>query len=287
MSRNIKAPPSLSSCSSYEVWLKELKIWQIFTDLAKSKQGPAIFLTLEGRSREAVLELEPEKIGADDGVATIIEKLDSLFLKDKTQSAFEAYDAFEKFRRPHDMSINDYIIEFERLMEKTKTYKTTMSTDILAYRLLKSANLTESHEQLARATAPELKYESVKKQLKKIFGDSPSECDKDQDFSSNVKDEIFYESTGSDEAYYGSYNQGSRGGRRLYRQPTTSQNRGRGFVRGTQMSRRGQNATRRGKNPLNDKGEYSRCVICESINHWAVDCPDAIYFSEFYQYPRI
>ena len=38
------------------------------------------------------------------------------------------------------------------IMNKTKQYGTTMSTDVLAYRLLKSANLSETHEQLARAT---------------------------------------------------------------------------------------------------------------------------------------
>ena len=118
MSSNIKAPPSLSKCSSYEAWQKEIKIWQAFTDLPAGKQGPGIFLTLEGRSREAVLELDVAKISAADGVKTIIEKLDGLYLKDKTQSAFEAYDAFEKFRRPSDMTIGEYINQFERLKAK-------------------------------------------------------------------------------------------------------------------------------------------------------------------------
>ena len=50
-----------------------------------------------------------------------------------------------------------------------------MSSDILAYRLLKSANLSEQHEQLARATIAKFDYESMKGQLKKIFGDSAEE----------------------------------------------------------------------------------------------------------------
>ena len=142
MSSNIKSPPSLAKCSSYESWLKEIKIWQAFTDLADIKQGPAIFLTLEGRAREAVLELEIAKISSKDGVNNIIEKLDSLYLKDKTQSAFEVYDSFEKFRRPSDTSMSEYINQFERLKAKTESYKIQLSTEILAYRLLKSANLS-------------------------------------------------------------------------------------------------------------------------------------------------
>lgn len=168
-SNNFKAPPALSKSSTYETWLKEIKIWQKFTDLTVGKQGPAIFLTLEGKAREAVLELEVNDISGDEGVKNIISKLNTLYLKDKTQSAYEAYDIFEKFRRPSDMSITEYINEFERLHSKTKHYGTEMSTDILAYRLLKSANLSEHHQQLAKATIPELKYETMKTQLKKYF----------------------------------------------------------------------------------------------------------------------
>ena len=46
-----------------------------------------------------------------------------------------------------------------------------MSEDILAYRLLKSANLSNEHEQLIKATLPELQYDSLKDQLKKTFSD--------------------------------------------------------------------------------------------------------------------
>ena len=48
-----------------------------------------------------------------------------------------------------------------------------MSLDILAYRLLKSASLTEQQKQLARATINTLVYDAMKTQLKKIFADSP------------------------------------------------------------------------------------------------------------------
>ena len=47
-----------------------------------------------------------------------------------------------------------------------------MSEDILAYRLLKSANLPNEHKQLIKATLPELQYDSMKDQLKKIFSNS-------------------------------------------------------------------------------------------------------------------
>ena len=162
MATNIKAPPSLSKSSSYNAWLKEIEIWQAFTDLDPNKQGPAIFLSLEGRAREAVLELQVKQIIDKDGVSKIINKLDELYLKDKTQSAYEAYDAFESFKRPDEMSIDEYINEFERLKSKTESYGSSLSSDVLAYRVLKSVNLSQQHEQLAKATIPELKYDLMK-----------------------------------------------------------------------------------------------------------------------------
>ena len=271
MSSNIKAPPSLSKCSSYEAWLKEIQIWQAFTDLADVKQGPAIFLTLEGRSREAVLELDVSKISAKDGVKTIIEKLDSLYLKDKTQSAFEAYDSFEKFRRPSEMTINEYINQFERLKAKTESYKTQLSTDVLAYRLLKSANLSEAHEQLARATITDLTYDAMKAQLKKIFSHGEKSTSK-ADGVDNIKSEPLFQS--QSDAFYANNNQ--KGYRNKF---TKNYNKGgdyKNFSQKTNMPKK-KNAAR---NPLKKNGEVSRCDICDSINHWASNCPDKIYYNQ-------
>ena len=72
-----------------------------------------MFSSLEGKARKAALELEVEQINNKDGIKNIVSQLDKLYLKDKTQSAYEAYDNFERFKPPRDMSISDYINEFE------------------------------------------------------------------------------------------------------------------------------------------------------------------------------
>lgn len=272
---NIKAPPALSRCPSYATWLKEVKIWQLYTDIDQKKQGPAIFLTLEGKAREAILELEPEQIGAVDGVQTIVKKLDTLYKKDETQMAYEAYDNFEKFQRPHEMSMKDFIIEFERLLSKTKSHGTQLSENVLAYRILKSSNVSDHHQELVRATISELNYESMKLQLKKIFGDQ-------QKFSSasdvDVKIENIHQSTDFEcDTYYGTnysknYNRGGASQRPSYFRGSNN--------RGGRAGNRGMSRGKKGKNPVNDKGYTSRCSICESINHWAADCPDGHYFAE-------
>lgn len=49
----------------------------------KSKQGPAVFLSLTGQARDCVRDLQPQEIGQENGVKNIIDKLDTLFLKDE------------------------------------------------------------------------------------------------------------------------------------------------------------------------------------------------------------
>ena len=267
MSTNIKTPPSLSKCTSYETWLKEIQIWQTFTDLEPKKQGPAIFLTLEGQAREAVLELDVANISASDGVDQIITKLNGLFLKDKTQSAFEAYDTFEKFRRSKEMSMPDYINEFERLKSKIENYKMSLSTDIMAYRLLKSANLSEAHEQLAKATIPSLTYEDMKMQLKKKFGD----------VTQNKFDASDLGAIKSESSFYQSNARGNNFNRYKKKPNRPWENKKKGWQNRDQTRVK---SPKQGRNPLNKKGEVSRCDICDSINHWASNCPDAVYYQD-------
>ena len=125
---------------------------------------------MEGEAQEAVLELDEALITSDDGVKHITKRLDSLFKKNELLKKYEALEAFENYKRSNSTSVQEFLNEFTQRYNKTKSYGTTMSEDILAYRLLKSANLSEQNEQLAKATASDLKFDVMKDQLKKIFG---------------------------------------------------------------------------------------------------------------------
>ena len=87
MASHFKAPPSLEKSTSYGAWLKEINIWQTFTDINIKKQGPVVFLTLEGKARKSILELDVKDINCNC--------LNKLYLKDKRQTAFKTYEQFE------------------------------------------------------------------------------------------------------------------------------------------------------------------------------------------------
>ena len=84
------------------------------------KKGPRNIFNIEWRRQGGSLEIPIEELTAETGVNKLLEVLDELYLKDEVSLAYEAYKVFEKFIRPTSMTINDYIIHFERLHNKAK-----------------------------------------------------------------------------------------------------------------------------------------------------------------------
>ena len=102
----------------------------------------------------------------------IIESLSRLFKKDSRITKYHALEAFETFRRSVIMSIQAFLNEFDKQLYKRKSYGTVQSDDILAYHLLKSANLSNNQEEMIKVTIPKLKYDLMKDQLEKTFTDA-------------------------------------------------------------------------------------------------------------------
>ena len=171
----IQQPPNLTKDITYANWKEEIDIWKDFTDLAAEKKGPAVFLSLTGQARDAVRQnVASDQLKTKEGLKHVFDCLDKLYLKDSTCLAYEAYEEFEKFIRPSDMKISDYIIKFEQLYSKAKNHSMTVSDGAVAYRLLNSAGLSESNKQLVQATVSEVSYQTMKSQFTKVFTNSCS-----------------------------------------------------------------------------------------------------------------
>ena len=246
---SFKNPPKFSAETSYETWVKELKLWSICSKVDKKEQGPAVALTLEGRAKAAVLELDIAELNEDDGLSNLIAKLDGLFLKDENQRIYAAYEEFETYSRPNDMSIDNFISDFERLYNKINAYKIELPDPVLAYRVLKSANLSQAKMELVRATLTAMTYREMLSQLRKLEDIVVSKpLNKVKEEAEDVLYEREYRPRGRGRA------RGNRGGR----------GRGRGW----------KNPNQRNRNPTDEYGNVTKCFICKSPNHWARECPN-------------
>ena len=175
---------------------------------------------------------------------TLLESLDELFLKDKIDLAYETYSKFEQFKKTDSMSMTEYIVEYERLYTRCKRYDMTLPDAVLSFRLLDNSKLTLEQRQLALTAAKDLKFETMKTALKRIFTDIPKSCFTTPGACINI------DKSGKQQEYA------------YYTRESSSKH------KKTYQSNK--------LNPLNKYGKPSRCVICQSIYHWKKDCPHQV-----------
>ena len=186
------------------------------------------------------------------------------------------------------MTINDCIIHFERLHNKAKGYKMEIHDGVLAYRLLNNTNISESHKQLIRATLPDLRYTTMKEQLKRVFAKTvTTESIEAQQPKSEFP--VKFESDGSsgrEDVYFSDKRSSfqkrednSGNGSNRYRGKLNNQGfqgRGNNIRSGNNRYRGGNNNYNKNlpkTNPLDSKGEVSKCLVCGSVYHCAKDRP--------------
>ena len=232
-------PPPLKDGDDFEEWEREIQIWQLVTGIPQAKQGASIYLSLEGKARECCKTIPVAQLQGADGVTALTTKLRELYAKDAEETAFRAYEDFETFTRDSTMEIQDYINEFDRRYQKIKAKGMELPEGVLAYRLLKSANISSQKQALVRATIANLTLDDMTKQLRAIFDrlaikEIKEEIDVKPTFlaeeDKEEQEEVYYTNTPS-------------------RQSKT--------------------------NPPDEFGNPRPCSFCGSIYHWIARCPDA------------
>ena len=172
---SMKTPPILREGESYEEYKRDIQIWQLLKVASDVEEGPLVHRTLNDRGKAATAKLTVEQIGAKNGLKLILDELDKVYLIEENQRIFTCLDEFEKFKRSGNMTMSNFILAFESLHNKVQKHKCTYPDGVLAYRLIKAANMSAEHERLCRATVETGKwsYKAVVDQIKKVFSELP------------------------------------------------------------------------------------------------------------------
>ena len=255
MSVDHKCPPQLTDDISYQDWKRDVTIWQLFTALEKKKQGPALYLSLQGKAKVCVRDLKPEDIGKEGGFKLILDKLDKAIEEDINYQTFSAFKTFYQFRRPGDMGMTEFIIKYESLYHQLEEFDMKLPEGVQAFFVLTAANISEENERLARVTCPELKYAEMKETLLRIFADPGATGGSEQ--VPAVKVEPIYKVSHRGNSYRGNSYRGNS-----YR----GNYRGRG---------RGSYKSESGLNPTDHEGKIMVCFKCGSNKHFARECDNS------------
>ena len=63
-----------------------MAFWELATSVPDKKKAVTVFLTLTGKAREAVLEMDAATLNVEGGLALLYAKLDKLFKVDEDQA---------------------------------------------------------------------------------------------------------------------------------------------------------------------------------------------------------
>ena len=102
MASKKKTPPKFSEGTSYVAWRNKIEMWKRVTSVVKEEQGIVVLLdSLEGNSKaeKATANFTDTDLFCADGLQKLIEKLDSVFKREKINGAYEAYSNFTKFTK--------------------------------------------------------------------------------------------------------------------------------------------------------------------------------------------
>ena len=165
-----KEPPKFTG--NYTQFVKEVGFWSKVCGLQKKDQGMALALTLRGTPRMLATSLNEDTIYTDDGLGVVLGELKKLYAKDSIDSKFKVLTDLERYERPEDVGVMDYIAEFENLYNLTKDFlgDEVYADYMKAFKLIKNANLSDMDAKIVRSALTDWKYEDAVKSLKRIFG---------------------------------------------------------------------------------------------------------------------
>ena len=175
-------PPIFDNDTNFDTYCREVEIWLLGTQCPQEKQAARLALKMKGRAKDIALGIPTEQLKAEGGVNHLLAELGKVFSRDKTVSLFAAIESFETFHRDRNQNISEYISEFSTRLGELRQQAGVLRSDqlygpqVLAYRLLEQASLSDEQKRLLRATCVEISFEAMVTQMKRAFGETiPSE----------------------------------------------------------------------------------------------------------------
>ena len=131
-----QSPPKIGD--DYGAWKKEIKVSELGTEVAGTKQAPTVIGVLGGDYKTVAMEMSLDEMKKEDGLNRLIPHVDVVFEKDKNYNAYEKYVIFEDIRRAHGEEIGEFMIRFDRAMKQTKAIEIVYPDNVLAFKLMRS-----------------------------------------------------------------------------------------------------------------------------------------------------
>ena len=91
----------------FDNWMHTLDLWQFVMGHRKEKQVPMVYLSLPVKARQGCSAIPTAEVQSADGMRILANTLGDLYVVDKDQEMFIAYEKFEEFRRSSGMKMTE------------------------------------------------------------------------------------------------------------------------------------------------------------------------------------
>ena len=270
-------PPSYNSGKLYERFKQELLAWREITELSQHKQGIAVALSLpeadENKIKDKVFDqISLDELKGEDGLNILIGFLDKHLGKDELADSIEKFEDFDDFKRKEGQTIHEFIAMFDSKYRKKEKKDMGLPSEILAFKLLKKANITKE-EKLLVLTGMNFDnkrylYKEAKSSLKKFKGDDVHPRGNE---NVSIKLEPAYLAEHEDILFVAGYVKNNATYDRRCKEGNC------GYEKGPSTSQRHFNPQNPGRrlNPLGKDGRALTCKACGSFCHMLPECPDS------------
>ena len=100
------------------------------------------------KAEKAVSELTARDLITEDGLVVLFQKFDRAITTEKIDEAYSVYSNFIKFQTVEEMSMNDYIIEYEHFYHIMTQYDTKLQNTALTFKVSNESPVNEWQYQM-------------------------------------------------------------------------------------------------------------------------------------------
>ena len=301
------APPYIEDYAQFSTWAAVVGAWSKTSPIPLKEQGFILAQELPKESsrygatlREDVFkECPPEElINNEKGIDNIITFLKGRFWVDTEQDVYDTHDNLKTIHRKRGQALNDYIIEFDKLMKKAERLKIRPSGEemdmCLAMDLIGTADLNGYEKMLIKSVCNVTngdgkRYETVKAKMREILGQNGDKNIPSSDNNvllaqnnSKTEDDII-QNNSTDEAYIAkgwkpppNHNRRYQNSNNRYQNSNNRYQAGRNGGNNYNNTQQQKYYRTKKKNPPGPDGKPLRCLCCKANTHLIENCPDKL-----------
>ena len=240
--------PTLTGSRNYELWKLQTQAWTFVTEMSKEKHAIAVALSLPADDKRKIKEKVFGELELDvlNGMGVLFEFLDKYLLEDELMNSWNKFEDFEKFERKPGQNIREYVADFDLKFRKLEKLHIKLPPEILAFKLLKNANLRKQERMIVLTGVnfadKENMYKQTKHALIKFMGGLTKE---EAETGQNVRLEPAWKKSASSSYRKGCAQHGNIG------------------------------LVKKKLNPVGPDGKILLCNSCGSYRHLVAECQDS------------